>query len=61
MTDTTDNEPDSESVSLVNNPRFLAIIERSRIRHEREGGISSDEMRRRLGLVSDQPKLEQVD
>ena len=31
-------------------PRFLAIIERSRARQKAEGGLSSDEMRRRLGL-----------
>jgi hypothetical protein len=29
---------------------FLAIIERSRSRLKREGGISSNEIRRRLGL-----------
>jgi len=41
---------DAETVSLSCNPEFLAIIERSRRRHEQEGGISPDEMRRRLGL-----------
>ena len=41
---------DAETISLSTNPKFLAIIERSRLRHEREGGISPDEMRRRLGL-----------
>ena len=39
---------DMETVSLSTNPKFLALIERSRERHEREGGISSSEMRRRL-------------
>jgi len=39
---------DRETVSLSTNARFLALIERSRQRHEAEGGISSDEMRRRL-------------
>ena len=29
-------------------PQFLAIIERSRARIKKEGGISADEMRRRL-------------
>ena len=41
---------DQEIASLSNNPQFLAIIERSRARHRAEGGISSEEMRRRLGL-----------
>jgi prevent-host-death family protein len=41
---------DAETVSLSTNPRFLAVIERSRARHRAEGGISSAEMRRRLGL-----------
>ena len=41
---------DRETVSLSTNPQFLALIERSRRRHETEGGISSEEMRRRLGV-----------
>ena len=41
---------DAETLSLSTNPQFLALIERSRLRQEREGGISSDAMRRRLGL-----------
>ena len=39
---------DRETVSLSTNPRFLGLIERSRSRHANEGGISSEEMRRRL-------------
>lgn len=39
---------DIETVSLSNNPSFIALIERSRARQKSEGGISSDEMRRRL-------------
>ena len=39
---------DMETVSLSTNPRFLSIIERSRRRQEEEGGISSEEMRKRL-------------
>jgi antitoxin (DNA-binding transcriptional repressor) of toxin-antitoxin stability system len=39
---------DIETVSLSNNPRFIALIERSRARQKSEGGISSEEMRRRL-------------
>jgi prevent-host-death family protein len=41
---------DLETASLSTNPRFLALIERSRARQKAEGGISSAEMRRRLRL-----------
>ncbi len=41
---------DDETVFLSNDPNFLAIIERSRVRHKKEGGIPSKEMRNRLGL-----------
>jgi antitoxin (DNA-binding transcriptional repressor) of toxin-antitoxin stability system len=41
---------DMETISLSTNPKFLAIIERSRARQKAEGGITSAEMRRRLGL-----------
>ena len=41
---------DLETASLCTNPQFLALIERSRTRQKKEGGISSKEMRRRLGL-----------
>jgi len=41
---------DLGSISLSLNPEFLAIIERSRERRLREGGLSSDEVRRQLGL-----------
>jgi len=43
---------DDETVSLSTNQKFLAIIERSRSRFKKEGGISSREMRRRLKLRS---------
>jgi hypothetical protein len=33
------------------NPQFLAILERSQRRLEAEGGLSSDEVRKRLGLA----------
>jgi hypothetical protein len=39
---------DMETVSLTNNPKFIALIERSRARQKKEGGISTQEMRRRL-------------
>lgn len=41
---------DAETVCLSTNPRFLALIERSRKRHSAEGGIAAPEMRRRLRL-----------
>ena len=40
---------DIETVSLSNNPKFIALIERSRSRQKSGGGISTEEMRRRLG------------
>ncbi len=43
-------EIDLENLSLSTHPDFIDLIERSRARQKREGGISSDEMRRRLGL-----------
>lgn len=39
---------DIETVSLSNNPKFIALIERSRARQKSEGGISSEEMRLRI-------------
>ena len=41
---------DLETVTLSTHPQFLALIERSRKRRQAEGGISAEEMRRRLGL-----------
>lgn len=40
---------DLETVTLSTHPRFLALIERSRARQKAEGGVPSEEMRRRLG------------
>ena len=40
---------DLETVSLSTNRRFLDLIERSRARVQDEGGLSSEEMRRRFG------------
>jgi prevent-host-death family protein len=45
---------DWETVALSTNPQFIALIERSRARHQAGEGISSLEMRSRLGLK--QPK-----
>ncbi len=39
---------DIETVSLSSNPKFIALIERSRAKQKAEGGISTDEMRRRF-------------
>jgi antitoxin (DNA-binding transcriptional repressor) of toxin-antitoxin stability system len=39
---------DLETVSLSTNPQFLSLIARSRARQDEEGGISSEEMRKRL-------------
>src|SRR5258708_10739651 len=41
---------DLETVSLSFNPKFQDILEQSRRSYWQEGGISSDEMRRRLGI-----------
>jgi antitoxin (DNA-binding transcriptional repressor) of toxin-antitoxin stability system len=40
---------DIETVTLSTHPQFLELIERSRTRQKTEGGISSEEMCRRLG------------
>jgi antitoxin (DNA-binding transcriptional repressor) of toxin-antitoxin stability system len=40
---------DLETVALSTNRQFIELIERSRARIQAEGGISSEEMRRRLG------------
>src|SRR5208283_3139737 len=47
-------DADVETISLSLNPEFHAIMEHSRRRQEREGDISTEEMRRRLGL--DEPE-----
>jgi antitoxin (DNA-binding transcriptional repressor) of toxin-antitoxin stability system len=41
---------DLETVSLSSNAQFLELIERSRSRMASEGGLSSDAVRRELGL-----------
>ena len=41
---------DWESVSLANNPRFIALIEASRRSYRRSGGITVDEIRQQLRL-----------
>jgi prevent-host-death family protein len=41
---------DLETVALSSNPKFLELIQRSRSRMRTEGGLSSEEVRRRLGV-----------
>ena len=41
---------DIETTTLSCNPRFMSLIERSRARRKKEGGKSSTEVRRKLGL-----------
>jgi prevent-host-death family protein len=41
---------DAETVTLSTHPQFIALIERSRARQKAEGGVSGEEMRRRLGV-----------
>ena len=39
---------DTETVKLSSNPKFMALIERSRAQRKSKGGISSAEMRKRF-------------
>ena len=41
---------DLEPISLITNPRFIELIEGTRASLARDGGITSEEMRRRVGL-----------
>ena len=43
---------DQETATLSTHSGFLALIERARIRHEREGGLTSEELRKQLTLKS---------
>lgn len=42
---------DIETIALSENAQFLALIERSRQRQTEEGSLSSDEVRKRLGIA----------
>jgi hypothetical protein len=44
-------DEDVESLLLSINPQFLAILERSQKRLKSEGGVSTAEVRKRLGLL----------
>jgi prevent-host-death family protein len=39
---------DEETLSLSSNPDFIELIERSRKEHKSKGGLSSEELQRRL-------------
>lgn len=41
-------DTDFESVAVSTDPKFMALIQRSRARYEQEGGLSTAEMKRRL-------------
>lgn len=42
-------DADLETLALSTNPQFIALIERSRARQRKEGGIPPEEMRHRWG------------
>ena len=42
-------DADLETVSLSMDPQFMEIIQRSRARGEREGGVAADEVERKFG------------
>ena len=44
---------DYETVSLSTNPEFIALLQRSRASGRKEGGISTEEMRRRFAEDKD--------
>ena len=43
-------DADLETVSLSLNPKFLAILEKSKRSYYEKGGISSEELRQNLGI-----------
>lgn len=43
---------DNETVNLSVNPRFNALIERSRTHMKSKGSVTGDDMRKRLGVSS---------
>jgi hypothetical protein len=45
------NADDLEDLLLSRSPEFEAVLQRSQQRLEKEGGLSSDEVRQRLGLL----------
>jgi len=49
------DEDDAQNMLLSIDPRFGAILERSRRRLETEGGLSSEKVRERLGIPLESP------
>jgi hypothetical protein len=49
---------DWEAAARANNPRFTAIIERSRRSYKDKGGIGIEQLRRELGLEADEHDLD---
>jgi len=47
------NNPDSETLSLLKDPKFLSTLEQAR-EQKGKGGLSEEEMRRLLGIESAQ-------
>lgn len=50
------DDADWETIALGTNPRFLRLIDESRRSLEKEGGLSSDQVRRRLGVKPTAPR-----
>ena len=46
---------DWETVALSTSPQFMDISQRSRARHAEQGGLTTDDMRRRLDLDDAEP------
>lgn len=47
---------DWESLAVSRHPKFLKIMARSKRRHEKEGGLSSDELRAQFGIKAKTPR-----
>lgn len=47
---------DVETISVSLSPQFQALMQKSRRRQDQEGGISSEEVRRRLGIPARRDK-----
>lgn len=41
---------DVETATLSTHPRFIELIERARVRQDREGGLGIEQVRQRFGL-----------
>jgi hypothetical protein len=47
---------DWECIALANNPRFIEIIEASRRSYREHGGITHEELGKKLGLLPAKPR-----